>query len=119
MYAAYLAYAGFEAFKASDGFEALRLAVQARPNVILMDVNLPGLDGFEVTRRLKQDRRTSSIPVVALTAHAAPTQRDMFKARGFAALLLKPCLPDLLAQEVRRLIGTPEEDTASLLGATA
>jgi two-component system cell cycle response regulator DivK len=104
MYAAYLTFAGFRALKARDGFEALRLAAEARPDLILMDLNLPGIDGFEVTRRLKADTRTAGIPVVALTAHAFPAQAEALLRRGFVRLLLKPCLPDDLLHEVDRLI---------------
>jgi CheY-like chemotaxis protein len=107
MYAAYLTFAGFEALKARDGLEGLRLAVEARPDLILMDLNLPGIDGVEVTRRLKADPRTAHIPVVALTAHAAPAQADSLRRQGFVELLLKPCLPDTLAREVGRLTGYP------------
>jgi two-component system, cell cycle response regulator DivK len=104
MYAAYLTFAGFEAIKAHDGFEAIKLAVEAGPDVILMDLNLPGMDGFEVTRRLKADARTAQIPIVALTAHASPAHLDSLGESGFVKLLLKPCLPDALAQEVARLV---------------
>jgi two-component system cell cycle response regulator DivK len=103
MYAAYLTFAGFQALKAGDGFEALRLAVDARPDVILMDLNLPGIDGFEVTRRLKADPRTSHIPVMALTAHASLAQADTLRHRGFVELVLKPCPPDMLALKIGRL----------------
>jgi two-component system, cell cycle response regulator DivK len=104
MYAAYLTFAGFRALKARDGFEALRLAADGRPDVILMDLNLPGIDGFEVTRRLKADARTANIPVVALTAHAFPSQVESLRHRGFVRLLLKPCPPDDLLQEINRLV---------------
>lgn len=104
MYAAYLDLAGFRSLKANDGYEALRVAVARVPDVILMDLGLPGIDGYEATRQLKHDPRTRHIPVIALTAHATPQQFDELVAAGFDDLILKPCLPDVLAEEVERFI---------------
>ncbi len=105
MYATYLDLAGFRALKAHDGYEALELAAAEMPDVILMDLSLPGIDGFEVTRRLKNDPATCHIPVIALTAHAiAAGQLDDLVAGGFDDLILKPCLPDALASEIHRII---------------
>jgi CheY-like chemotaxis protein len=104
MYAAYLDLAGFRPLKANDGYEALRVAAEQVPDVILMDLGLPGIDGYEVTRRLKNDPRTRHIPVVALTAHAVSRQFEEIIAHGFDDLILKPCLPDTLANEVERIV---------------
>jgi two-component system, cell cycle response regulator DivK len=106
MYAAYLELVGFRPIKANNGYEALRVASVETPDVILMDLSLPGLDGVEVTRRLKGDPRTAHIPVIALTAHAAPHQPEQLLAIGFHALIMKPCLPDALADEVTRVLST-------------
>ncbi len=119
MYAAYLELAGFRPLKAKDGYEALRLAFDTRPEVILRDLGLPGIDGFEVTRRLRSDPRTADIPVVALTAHAAPHQFDELVASGFDDLILKPCLPDVLADEVSRFIKRHEETGAAMTSQSA
>lgn len=113
MYAAYLDLAGFRSIKANDGYEALRLATEYLPDVILMDLGLPGIDGYEVTRQLKSDVRTRHIPVVALTAHATPQQFDALVASGFDDLIMKPCLPDDLAEEVQRLIRRNRRDEAT------
>jgi two-component system cell cycle response regulator DivK len=114
MYAAYLDLAGFRSLKANDGYEALRVAAESLPDVILMDLGLPRIDGYEVTRRLKGDLRTRHIPVIALTAHATPQQFDELVASGFDDLILKPCLPDALAEEVQRFIKrTRREEAAS------
>lgn len=104
MYAAYLDLAGFRTVKAGNGQEALRLAFAELPDVILMDLSLPGIDGFEVTRRLKNDPATCHIPVIALTAHAAPQQFAEMVASGFDDLVIKPCLPDVLADLIERLL---------------
>src|SRR5512146_917902 len=102
MYAAYLDLAGFRSLKAHNGYQALQIAAEQLPDVILMDLGLPGIDGYEVTRRLKSDPNTRHIPVIALTAHAAPQQFNDLVASGFDDLILKPCLPDALADEVER-----------------
>lgn len=104
MYAAYLGLVGFCPLKATNGHDALRLAVSEIPDVILMDLSLPGLDGFEVTRRLKDNPDTRHIPVIALTAQATPQQYGQLLAIGFHDLIIKPCLPDVLADEVDRVL---------------
>ncbi len=112
MYAAYLDLSGFRSLKAHDGYQALRVATEHKPDIILMDLGLPGIDGYEVTRRLKSDLRTRDIPVIALTAHATPQQFDQLVANGFDDLILKPCLPDVLAEEVERFIKRSREEDA-------
>jgi CheY-like chemotaxis protein len=108
MYAAYLSLAGFRSVMAADGQEALQVAAALMPDLVLMDLSLPGIDGFEVTRRLKADPRTRHIPVVALTARSGLPAPEVMSARGFESLILKPCLPDVLAERVGELIGMPE-----------
>ena len=70
MYTEYLEFSGFDVVQAGNGMEALQRAADATPDIILMDLSLPVMDGWEATRRLKADVRTASIPVVALTGHA-------------------------------------------------
>ena len=103
MYGTYLALLGYRVLKATDGLEALRLALDSLPDVILMDIGLPGIDGFEVTRRLKDEQSTRPIPVIALTAQA-PVQAERMRTLGFEATITKPCLPEALATEVQRVI---------------
>lgn len=104
MYAAYLALTGFRVVKAKDGWEALDAARRCLPDVILMDLSLPGLDGFETTRRLKRDPRTRDLVVVALTAQTLPSL-DTLRDIGFESVILKPCLPDELAERVESFVG--------------
>ena len=70
MYTEYLEFSGFDVVEAGNGMEALQRAVDTAPDIILMDLSLPVMDGWEATRRLKADYRTAAIPVVALTGHA-------------------------------------------------
>jgi CheY-like chemotaxis protein len=104
MYAVYLTYSGYEVIEAADGVEAVDLATRRLPDIVVMDLSLPLMDGWEATRRLKGDPRTQHIPIVALTGHAlAPHSRDAEKA-GCDAFLAKPCLPEMLVEKVQELM---------------
>jgi two-component system, cell cycle response regulator DivK len=98
----YLQFRGFRVATAADGQEALDLAFELLPDVILMDLSLPKIDGWEATRRLKNDDRTRAIPVVALTAHALASAHDKAMEAGCDSVVTKPCLPKDLEAEVRR-----------------
>jgi two-component system, cell cycle response regulator DivK len=104
MYAKYLVFSGFDVVHASTGVEAIDRARERRPDVILMDLSLPVMDGWEATRRLKADKRTASIPVVALTGHALAGISDGAKKAGCDAFVTKPCLPEDLVKEIRKVL---------------
>lgn len=104
MYAEYLRGAGFRVAEARDGEEALLQAFSLVPDVILMDLALPRLDGWEATKRLKSDRRTSTIPIVALTGHALQGHAEGAKQAGCDAFVTKPCLPDDLVVQIERFL---------------
>jgi two-component system cell cycle response regulator DivK len=106
IFAEYLEFRGFRVATAADGQEAIDRAFELRPDVILMDLSLPRVDGWEATRRLKQDERTAAIPIIALTAHALAAAHDKAKEVGCDAVVTKPCLPRDLEQEVRRQLAT-------------
>ncbi len=102
MYAEYLEFSGFRVAEAKNGEEALDKAFALLPDVILMDLSLPVMDGWEATRRLKGDERTRHIPVVALTGHTLSGHSHGAKDAGCDAFVTKPCLPDALVQEVKK-----------------
>jgi len=104
MYAEYLQYSGFRVAEARNGNEAVAQAFSLRPDLILMDLSLPGMDGWEATRLLKGDDRTKHIPVVALTGHALAGASEGAKKAGCDSFVTKPCLPDDLVVEVRRML---------------
>jgi two-component system, cell cycle response regulator DivK len=104
MYAEYLEFSGFRVAEAKDGAEALDKAFALLPDLILMDLSLPVLDGWEATRRLKGDERTRAIPVVALTGHSLADQPGGVEAVGCDSFVIKPCLPDALVEEVKRVL---------------
>jgi two-component system cell cycle response regulator DivK len=107
MYTEYLEFSGFDVIGAGNGVEALQQAVDASPDIILMDLSLPVMDGWEATRRLKADQRTASIPVVALTGHALAGISEGAKKAGCDAFVTKPCLPEDLVKEIRKILDQP------------
>ena len=104
MYAEYLEFSGFRVAEARNGNEAVEQAFALHPDLILMDLSLPGMDGWEATRRLKADDRTRQIPIVALTGHALAGASEGAKRAGCDSFVTKPCLPDDLVVEVRRML---------------
>lgn len=105
MYAEYLQFSGFRVAEARNGNEAVEQALTLKPDLILMDLSLPGMDGWEATRRLKADETTKHIPIVALTGHALAGASEGAKKAGCDSFVTKPCLPDDLVVEVRRMLG--------------
>lgn len=104
MYAEYLQYSGFRVAEAKNGNEAVAQARSLRPDLILMDLSLPGMDGWEATRVLKADDATKHIPIVALTGHALAGASEGARKAGCDSFVTKPCLPDDLVVEVKRML---------------
>jgi CheY-like chemotaxis protein len=96
---------GFRTLEAGDGREALAKARASVPDLILMDLSLPGLDGWVVTRHLKEDPATAGIVIVALTAHAHPEALTRALEAGADEIVTKPCLPTDVVARVRDLLG--------------
>ena len=106
--AEYLELRGFRVVTAGDGLGAVDLALALHPDVILMDLSMPVIDGWEATRLLKKSARTRSIPVVVMTAYEGESAHDMARNAGCAAVLVKPIPPDALEAELRRqIVGEP------------
>ncbi len=103
--AEYLTYRGYDVATAEDGAEALSKARELLPDVILMDLSLPEVDGWEATRRLRGDERTRHIRIVALTAHALASERTRALEAGCDEVVTKPVVPKELEREVRRQLG--------------
>lgn len=95
-----LARRGFAVTVAADGIDALARVTQDRPDVILMDLSLPGLDGWTVTRRVKAQPETAAIPIIALTAHAFSADRDRALAAGCDDFEIKPIDLDRLLAKI-------------------
>lgn len=114
MYAAYLQFSGFEVAEAGNGLEAIEKTRALLPDIVLMDLALPRMDGWEATRRLKNDVRTQHIPIVALTGHALAGHAEGAREAGCDAFVTKPCLPDALVAEIKRLLDHPPGKTENM-----
>lgn len=105
IYSTVLRHTGYAVVEALDGVQALALARSVRPDLILMDISIPEIDGWEATRILRQDAETRDIPIIALTAHALADDRERATLVGFTSYLAKPIEPRAVVAEVRRWIG--------------
>src|SRR5688572_4714460 len=106
LYAHQLAASGFDVIESADGLDAIQRTTSQAPDVVLMDLSIPVVDGWEATRRLKADVRTAHIPVVALTAHDGAGELKRATDAGCDWFVPKPCPPDALITEVRRVLGS-------------
>jgi CheY-like chemotaxis protein len=104
MYAEYLEFAGFQVETARNGAEAVEKAQEASPDIILMDLSLPVMDGWEATRLIKQDARTRDIPVMALSGHVLAGSENNAKDAGADEFVAKPCLPQDLENKIRTML---------------
>jgi len=105
IYATFLEHHGYRVVAAWNGEEALTAATTELPDVVLMDLSMPVLDGWQALRRLRADPRTQRIPVIALTAHALATERANGLAMGFDSYITKPAAPAAVLAEIRRIVG--------------
>lgn len=104
-----LVHAGFTVSAVGDGGDAVKVAREELPDLILMDINLPHVSGWEATKILKDDATTQAIPVVAISANAASENRRRAASMGFEAYFVKPITPREVLSEVERLIGSAGE----------
>ncbi len=108
MYVEVLSLAGFRVEEAENGAEAVAKARRFLPAVIVMDLSLPIVDGWEATRQIKAMRVARGTKIVAISAHAMDVYITQAKEAGADAFLPKPCLPDDLVTAVRKLIALPD-----------
>lgn len=101
-YAAYLSAQGYDIAVAATGHDALTLALGWRPDVVVLDLGLPDIDGWEVARRLKADPVTASVPIIAVTGSDLPHERVSAMRAGCDRHLAKPCSPADLVAEIER-----------------
>src|SRR3954447_26027937 len=99
----YLRAAGFSVLTAADGPAALGLATEKHPDLIVLDLELPGKSGIEVATALRAQPSTRDIPLIAATGYSHLKQLDLARESGFDAVVIKPCDPDALLKEIRRL----------------
>ncbi|HTL03433.1 MAG TPA: response regulator [Vicinamibacterales bacterium] len=103
LYVTVLSISGFTVQTARTGMEGFTRACESRPGVILTDLGLPTIDGWELVRRLKADARTADIPVIVITGRTTSELDEMASSLG-TRVLLKPCPPDMLVSEVERAL---------------
>jgi len=113
IYCTVLRHLGYEVIEAQDGVRAVELARSVQPDLILMDISIPRMDGWEATRILRGDPRTSGIPIIALTAHALASDREKAMEVGCDGYLAKPCEPRAVVAEVQRFLGKDATQNAS------
>ncbi len=106
-YRALLEHAGWSVHEAGDGEQALRMVDSALPCVAVIDISIPGVDGWEMTRRLKLDERTREVPVLLVTGHALDEDRQRARDLGCSGYLVKPVSPSRFVEEVERLVEKP------------
>jgi two-component system cell cycle response regulator DivK len=100
-----LEHSGYLVYEAANGAEALNSARDFRPDLIILDLHMPGLDGFAVIQEIRRDAELTAIPVMALTASAMQGDREHALAMGFTSYLAKPIQLSNLRKEVARLLG--------------
>ena len=103
VYAFYLRQEGFSVHDLPDGERVLPLAIELQPDVIVLDMGLPGVDGLALTAQLRAHPLTTHLPVVILSAHAYPEDEERARVAGAAAFLSKPCLPHDLAATLKQV----------------
>ena len=100
---------GYQTLVAVTGEEGVKLAKEKKPDLVLMDIQLPGINGIEAFRQIRGDAKTRGIPVVALTASVTPTDRSAIAAAGFDAFLGKPINLKEFLDTVKRLVSAPKK----------
>jgi len=107
MYREHLRMSGFRIIDAHNGFQALEKAREERPDAVVTDLAVPGMDGFEFCRALRRSADTREIPILAVTGHSEYLDDPIrFRHAGISRVLLKPCEPAEIVRELRRLIDT-------------
>ena len=105
MYREFLTHSGFRTTDAHNGFQALEKARELRPDLVITDLAVPGMDGFEFCRALQKSTATNRIPVLAITGHTKYLDDpDRFRHAGISHVLVKPCEPDVIVRELRRML---------------
>jgi CheY-like chemotaxis protein len=103
---------GYEVIEAADGIEAVRVARELHPDLIILDLHMPGIDGFGVLAELRRDGGFVDTPIMALTASAMQGDRQRAMDAGFDSYVTKPVPLPVLRAEVERLLKSPTRDTA-------
>ncbi|HUQ89796.1 MAG TPA: response regulator [Vicinamibacterales bacterium] len=109
IWALYLRAQGYQVSTAADGAAAIEQAERLLPNLIVLDLELPNISGFDVAKRLRANPVTQGIPLIAATGYSHVTQLDRAREAGFDRIVVKPCDPDRLVAEIERLLPQVDE----------
>jgi CheY-like chemotaxis protein len=104
MWTLYLRAHGYSVSTADNGIDALAKARAEHPNLVILDLDLPGISGYEVARRLRGSADTSAIPLIAATGYSANQQLEEAKGAGFNTILVKPCDPESLIKAIENVL---------------
>jgi CheY-like chemotaxis protein len=104
---------GHAVVEAGDGQEALRLLAETQPDMLLLDLNMPILDGFGTVKQIREDHRLASLPVLAVTAYAMHGDREKVLVSGFNGYISKPIQAALLFEEMERFLGKSAGEKAA------
>jgi CheY-like chemotaxis protein len=113
IWAIYLRSLGYRVSTAGDGAEAMAQASRLMPDLIVLDLELPRVSGFDVARRLRANADTRHIPLIAATGYSHVQQLDRAREAGFDHIVIKPCDPDALVEEIERLLLPADESPIS------
>jgi two-component system cell cycle response regulator DivK len=100
----YLKMCGFDVVSAGDGLTALDVARRERPDLAILDLELPGISGLELARRMRADEALTTVPLIAVTGHSQLSRIEEAERAGFDLVLTKPCDPEKLCLEIQRLL---------------
>ena len=95
---------GYEVTEATTGEEGVEVAIKEKPDLILMDIQLPGIDGLEATKRIRESRTNGNIPIIALTSYAMTGDRERALAAGCTSYIEKPIVPETFIAEIKKYI---------------
>ena len=101
---------GYEVIPARDGLEGIKLAKKTVPSLILLDIQLPEMDGYSVARELKADQAFDGVPIVAVTSYAMPGDRELCLESGCSGYIEKPINPDTFMDEIKQYLPTDKSD---------
>jgi CheY-like chemotaxis protein len=104
-----LEFSGFQVVTASNGVEALDVVVKEHPELMILDIGMPRMDGWEVCRRMKGNEKTKSIPIIILTAYAQSVDRKKGMELGASRFIAKPCDPVFLIEEINSLLAANKQ----------
>jgi CheY-like chemotaxis protein len=107
----YLRSRGYDVIESDDGLKAVAEAHEHKPDIIVLDLELPGITGFEAAVRLRESPETRHIPLIAATGYSHLKQLNQARASGFDSIIVKPCEPAALVAEIERLLQPSPETT--------